>query len=139
MGTKPTTLNHWKYFRPLTQFQAICPSPSNTVSANVRFFSTVGATKLLYAPESSTSLKALLESIDETIMSIPTPSYSEMMEKSHVDEFPFNYTFDEIKDKPSSECPNTIFYLLCLVCVISDCYKHISQVLSYLLLFHIVL
>ncbi|KAI0908240.1 hypothetical protein F4823DRAFT_599854 [Ustulina deusta] len=79
---------------------AIFPSPSNTVPSNVRFFSTVGATKLLYAPEISSSLQPLLESINETTTSISTPSYSEMLNKEVIDEFPFHFTFDEIKDKP---------------------------------------
>ncbi|KAJ8128356.1 hypothetical protein O1611_g5279 [Lasiodiplodia mahajangana] len=78
----------------------VCPSPSNTIPSNVRFFSTVGATKLLYAPESSSSLGPLLESIEKTITSIPTPSYLEMLGKEVVDEFPFPFTFDEVRDKP---------------------------------------
>ncbi|KAI3320299.1 acetyl-CoA synthetase-like protein [Xylariaceae sp. AK1471] len=82
------------------RYLVICPSPSNTVSANLQFFSTVGAKKLLYAPESSSSLSSLLESTDKTITSMPTPSYSEMLDKNKIDEFPFPYTFDEIKDKP---------------------------------------
>ncbi|KAI1346217.1 hypothetical protein F5Y01DRAFT_298319 [Xylaria sp. FL0043] len=79
---------------------AICPSPSNTVPSNVRFFSTVGATKLLYAPEASNSLQLLLESIKKSTTSISTPSYLEMLDKKVVDEFPFPFTFDEVKDKP---------------------------------------
>ncbi|KAI1422530.1 hypothetical protein F5Y12DRAFT_717225 [Xylaria sp. FL1777] len=78
---------------------AIYPSPSNTVPSNVRFFSTVGATKLLYAPEISDSLQPLLESIDKTTTPISTPSYLEMLNKEVVDEFPFLFTFDEMKDK----------------------------------------
>ncbi|KAI0429337.1 hypothetical protein F5Y09DRAFT_331905 [Xylaria sp. FL1042] len=82
---------------------AICPSPSNTVPSNVRFFSTVGATKLLYAPEILNSLQPLLGSIEKSTTSISTPSYLEMLDKEIVDEFPFPFTFDEIKDKPCSE------------------------------------
>ncbi|KAI0872127.1 hypothetical protein GGS24DRAFT_491690 [Hypoxylon argillaceum] len=77
----------------------VCPSPSNTVLSNVRFFSTVGATKLLCAPESSSSLQSLLASIDKSTTSILTPSYLEMLNSEVVDEFPFPFTFDEIRGK----------------------------------------
>ncbi|KAJ2985393.1 hypothetical protein NUW58_g5554 [Xylaria curta] len=73
----------------------VCPSPSNTVPSNLRLFSTVGATKLLYAPESAGSLQSLLASTDEKMLSISTPSYQEMLSKDVVDEFPFSVIFDE--------------------------------------------
>ncbi|KAI1173535.1 hypothetical protein F4777DRAFT_557650 [Nemania sp. FL0916] len=79
---------------------AVYPSPNNTVEANLRFFSTVRATKLLYAPESSVSLQSLLGSIDKSIGSLETPSYSEIFNCQAADEFPFLHTFDEIKEKP---------------------------------------
>ncbi|KAI1310704.1 hypothetical protein F5Y03DRAFT_345330 [Xylaria venustula] len=79
---------------------AICPSPSNTVPSNVRFFSTVGATKLLYAPEIFGSLESLFGSMDKKTTPIPTPSYLQMFNKEVVEEFPFPFTFDELKDKP---------------------------------------
>ncbi|KAI2628252.1 hypothetical protein GGS21DRAFT_528444 [Xylaria nigripes] len=78
----------------------ICPSPGNTVKSNLRFFATVGATKLLYAPESSSSLQLLLQSAAETITSIPTPSYQEVLANQVVDEFPFPHTFEEIRETP---------------------------------------
>ncbi|KAI1741725.1 hypothetical protein F4680DRAFT_414841 [Xylaria scruposa] len=77
----------------------VCPSPSNTIPSNIRFFSTVGATKLLVAPESASSLQPLLESIGGTMVSISSPSYSEMLNKAVVDEHPFPFTFDEVKEK----------------------------------------
>ncbi|KAI0459029.1 hypothetical protein F5B21DRAFT_511515 [Xylaria acuta] len=77
----------------------VCPSPSNTVPSNIRFFSTVGAMKLLYAPESASSLQPLLESINGTIASISTPSYFEVLNKTVVDEYPFPFMFDEVKEK----------------------------------------
>ncbi|KAI0102316.1 hypothetical protein GGR51DRAFT_527817 [Nemania sp. FL0031] len=77
----------------------VFPSPNNTIPSNVRFFSTVGATKLLYAPESASSLQPLLASIDKTITSISTPSYLEMLDKKVVDEFPFPFAFDDVRDK----------------------------------------
>ncbi|KAI1122652.1 hypothetical protein F5Y10DRAFT_253719 [Nemania abortiva] len=78
----------------------VCPSPSNTVPSNVRFFSTVGATKLFYAPESSGSLQPLLGSIGNTTEPVRTPSYSEMLSNDIVQDFPFSFAFDEIRDKP---------------------------------------
>ncbi|KAI8635594.1 acetyl-CoA synthetase-like protein [Xylariaceae sp. FL1651] len=78
----------------------ICPSPNNTVSSNLRFFSTVGVTKLLYAPESSSSLTPLLEATNETITPILTPSYPEIISQEPVDDFPFPHTFEEVKDRP---------------------------------------
>ncbi|KAI1118275.1 hypothetical protein F5Y14DRAFT_258240 [Nemania sp. NC0429] len=78
----------------------VCPSPSNTVPSNLRLFSTVGATKLLYAPESSGSLRSLLGSIPSTMKSILTPEYLELFTTDEVDEFPFPFTFDEIGHKP---------------------------------------
>ncbi|KAI8946458.1 hypothetical protein F4801DRAFT_564632 [Xylaria longipes] len=78
---------------------AVCPSPSNTIPSNLRFFSTVGATKLVYAPESASSLQPLLESIDGTMASILTPPYSAMLNKAAVDEYPFPFTFDEVRKK----------------------------------------
>ncbi|KAI0186670.1 hypothetical protein EV127DRAFT_167651 [Xylaria flabelliformis] len=77
----------------------VCPSPSNTIPSNMRFFSTVGATKLLHAPESANSLQPLLESIGGTMVSISSPSYSEMLNKAVVDEYPFPFTFDEVREK----------------------------------------
>ncbi|KAI0483838.1 hypothetical protein F4859DRAFT_529172 [Xylaria cf. heliscus] len=77
----------------------VCPSSSNTVPSNIRLFSTVGATKLLYAPESASSLQPLLESIDRTMTSILTPSYLEMLDKAAVDEYPFPFTFDEVRER----------------------------------------
>ncbi|KAI1758278.1 hypothetical protein F4782DRAFT_544611 [Xylaria castorea] len=73
----------------------VCPSPSNTIPANIRFFSTVGATELLYAPESASSLQPLLGLIDGTMASISTPSYSDMLNKAAADEYPFPFTFEE--------------------------------------------
>ncbi|KAI0189651.1 hypothetical protein F4808DRAFT_34080 [Astrocystis sublimbata] len=77
----------------------VCPSPNNTVPSNMRLFSTVGATKLLYAPENAIPLQALLESTNGTIQSISTPSYSDMLDKTAVDDYPFPFTFDEVKEK----------------------------------------
>ncbi|KAI0518085.1 hypothetical protein F5B22DRAFT_645335 [Xylaria bambusicola] len=78
----------------------VYPSPSNTVASNVRLFSTVGAAKLLYAPEISTLIQPLLGSLGETTTSISTPSYLEMLNQETVDEFPFAFTFNVLKDKP---------------------------------------
>ncbi|TRX95534.1 hypothetical protein FHL15_003492 [Xylaria flabelliformis] len=77
----------------------VCPSPSNTIPSNIRFFSTIGATKLLHAPESVDSLQPLLESIGGTMVLISSPSYSETLNKAVADEYPFPFTFDEVREK----------------------------------------
>ncbi|KAI0400282.1 hypothetical protein F4802DRAFT_502869 [Xylaria palmicola] len=77
----------------------VFPSPSNTIPSNLRLFSTVGAEKLFYAAESASSLQPLLGSVDGTMTSIPTPTYAEILDKDVVEEYPFPFTFEEVKHK----------------------------------------
>jgi acyl-coenzyme A synthetase/AMP-(fatty) acid ligase len=100
MGPSDIRYLIWTIAAMKTRKCVVCPSPGNTIPSNLRLFATVGATKLLYAPESSSSLQPLLESLNETTGSMPTPSYSEFFNRQTVDEFPFPFTFDEIGDRP---------------------------------------
>lgn len=76
------------------------PSPSNTVAANQLLFNDVGAKKLLFSPEKFEILQALHDASKEDVKWIETPKWEDLMSKEPVPEFPFNYTFEEVQNKP---------------------------------------
>ncbi|KAI0598280.1 hypothetical protein F4775DRAFT_556107 [Biscogniauxia sp. FL1348] len=75
----------------------LCPSPSNPIPANARLFETVGASKLMYAPEAADSLSPLIRATRDIVTIFATPSYEDLMSKDLVQVYPFEGTFDELK------------------------------------------
>ncbi|KAI0388936.1 acetyl-CoA synthetase-like protein [Xylariaceae sp. FL0594] len=74
------------------------PSLANQVSANQRFFGTVGSKTLLYAPELKQLLAPLLDATRDVVEHIESPSYAELVDKSvAAPVYPFDKTFDEVK------------------------------------------
>ncbi|KAI1178787.1 hypothetical protein F4777DRAFT_62023 [Nemania sp. FL0916] len=76
------------------------PSLANQVSANERFFATVGCNTLLYAPEAESILAPLMEASRPTLECIASPTYSEMMSKETAPVFPYEATFDQVQRTP---------------------------------------
>lgn len=77
----------------------ILPSPSNTVSANQLLFRDVDAKTLLFSPESFEILEALYGATKDGIRWVETPTFEELMSREAVEVFPFEYTFEEIRNK----------------------------------------
>ncbi|KAI0024878.1 hypothetical protein F4780DRAFT_794022 [Xylariomycetidae sp. FL0641] len=77
---------------------AVFSMPQNSLAVDISFFKTVGATNLIYAPESTGMLKDLLRATQGTMKSTVTPSYSEILSTERVQPYPFDKTFDEVKD-----------------------------------------
>ncbi|KAI0466999.1 acetyl-CoA synthetase-like protein [Xylaria cf. heliscus] len=75
----------------------LLPSLSNQVSANMRFFETVGTETLIFAPEVEALLAPLLHATNTGMKHIVSPKYEELMSQETVDVYPFEKTFDEIK------------------------------------------
>ncbi|KAH9885216.1 hypothetical protein F4778DRAFT_761532 [Xylariomycetidae sp. FL2044] len=75
------------------------PSPGNPIAANRRFFQTVGAQKLVYAPEAAEMLSPLLHAVGNMIQATPSCDYRELLDKGTVDQYPFQASFDDIKDE----------------------------------------
>lgn len=81
-------------------FQAVVPSPSNTVIANQLLFQDVGAKAMLFTSEGFEILESLHDATKDSLRWIETPKYEDLVSKEKVEDFPFNHTFDEIKDVP---------------------------------------
>ncbi|KAI1633994.1 hypothetical protein F4809DRAFT_652207 [Biscogniauxia mediterranea] len=75
----------------------LCPSPSNPIPANTHLFETVGASKLMYAPEAADSLSPLIRATRDIVTVFATPNYEDLMSKDLVQVYPFEGTFDELK------------------------------------------
>lgn len=75
------------------------PAPGNTVPANQKLFESVGAKTLLHAPEAEVSLASLLHVTRDTVRSIATPCYAELMCKEPAATVhTLCKTFEELKD-----------------------------------------
>ncbi|KAI1504530.1 hypothetical protein F5X99DRAFT_371308 [Biscogniauxia marginata] len=74
------------------------PSPSNPIPANKRLFETVGASKLMYAPEAADLLSPLIQVTRNIVTAFVTPTYKDVMSQDLAQEYPFEGTFDELKD-----------------------------------------
>ncbi|KAI1152125.1 hypothetical protein F4825DRAFT_450813 [Nemania diffusa] len=73
------------------------PSLANQVSANKKFFETVGCNALLYAPEVKPQLLTLLDSLPGTIKCVVSPTHDEILSRDVVPVYPFDKTFDEVQ------------------------------------------
>lgn len=73
-------------------------SPGNTPVAQKRFFNTVGADTLLFAPEVQGMLSHLLENTSD-MKHIATPSYGGLF-SGPVEEVPFEPTYEQLQDVP---------------------------------------
>ncbi|ROV99471.1 hypothetical protein VMCG_06316 [Cytospora schulzeri] len=78
----------------------VMPSPSNTVNANQLLFNDVGAKTMLFTPESFDILASLHEATKDTLRWLETPKYEDVFSKEQVEDYPFTYEFDDVKDKP---------------------------------------
>lgn len=76
------------------------PSPSNTVNANQLLFNDVGAKTMLHSPESFEILEALHAATKDTLRWTESPRYEEIWSKEQVEDYPFTYEFNDVKDKP---------------------------------------
>lgn len=79
--------------------QVILPSPSNTVGANQLLFRDVAAKTLLFSPESFDILEALHSATKDELRWIETPKFDDLLSRETVDVFPFEYTFEQVRDK----------------------------------------
>ncbi|CAG9950654.1 unnamed protein product [Clonostachys rosea f. rosea IK726] len=77
---------------------ALYPSLANPVPANRRLFLTVGVKKFLYAPEVADMLLPLRKATEDITDAQVALSYSELHSKDPVDPYPFDKTWDEVKD-----------------------------------------
>ncbi|KAI1104879.1 acetyl-CoA synthetase-like protein [Jackrogersella minutella] len=77
----------------------VFPSLSNRVSANLRLFETVGAKHLFYGPESSGTLAELIGKASPAVAARPGLSLQDIVSPEPVPDYPFDKTYDEIKDK----------------------------------------
>ncbi|KAI8954888.1 hypothetical protein F4801DRAFT_574895 [Xylaria longipes] len=73
------------------------PSLANQVSANQKFFETVGCKALLYAPEVKSQLLTLMDSLRGTVECVVSPTHDEMLSRDIVLVYPFDKTFDEVQ------------------------------------------
>lgn len=60
----------------------------------------MGAQKLLFSPEKFEILQALHDASHNDVKWIETPNWADLMSKEIVDEFPFDYTFEQVQNKP---------------------------------------
>ncbi|KAI2464876.1 hypothetical protein F4781DRAFT_51261 [Annulohypoxylon bovei var. microspora] len=77
----------------------VFPSLSNRVSANLRLFETVGAKHMFYGPESSGTLAELVGKASPTVAARPGILLQDILSPEPVPDYPFDKTFEEIKDK----------------------------------------
>ncbi|KAI1816296.1 hypothetical protein GGS20DRAFT_248978 [Poronia punctata] len=74
------------------------PSLANQVAANQRFFETVGSKTLVYAPEIRKLLTPLLDATRGAVEHVESQTYEELTSRDVSEIYPFERTFDEIKD-----------------------------------------
>ncbi|KAI0380733.1 acetyl-CoA synthetase-like protein [Hypomontagnella monticulosa] len=77
----------------------VFPSLSNRVPANLRLFETVGVKHMFYGPESSGTLAELIDKANPTVTARPGLLLQDILSPEPVPDYPFNYTYDEIKSK----------------------------------------
>ncbi|KAJ4419465.1 putative NRPS-like protein biosynthetic cluster [Gnomoniopsis sp. IMI 355080] len=77
----------------------ILPSPSNTVGANQLLFHDVAAKTLLFSPESFDMLEALHSATKDDLRWVETPKFDDLMSRETADVFPFEHTFEQVRDK----------------------------------------
>lgn len=79
---------------------AVLPSPSNTVNANRMLFQDVNAKTMFFSRESFEMLEDLHAATKDDMRWIQAPMYDDFLSKDRVEDFPFTYTFEEVKNKP---------------------------------------
>lgn len=77
----------------------ILPSPSNTVTANQLLFRDVNAKTLLFSPEGFDILEDLHNATRDDLRWIETPKFDDLMSRKTVDVFPFEHTFEQVRNK----------------------------------------
>lgn len=77
----------------------VLPSPSNTIAANQLLFRDIGAKTLLFSPEGFGILEPLHEATKDNLRWIKTPIFEDLMSREKAEVFPFDYTFEQIRDK----------------------------------------
>ncbi|KAI0412759.1 hypothetical protein F5X98DRAFT_314939 [Xylaria grammica] len=100
MGPNDIRYLIWVLAAMKTRKCVVFPSPGNTVSANIGLFDKVGATTLFHAPEVLDTLSALLAATRATITPIATLDYREFLSDTVVEAYPFEGTFDELRETP---------------------------------------
>ncbi|KAI0154744.1 hypothetical protein GGR52DRAFT_256864 [Hypoxylon sp. FL1284] len=78
---------------------AVFPSLSNRIPANLRLFGSVGAKHMLYGPEASGILADLINQAGSTLTARPGLGLEDILSPEPVPDYPFNYTYEEIKHK----------------------------------------
>ncbi|KAI0011898.1 hypothetical protein F4779DRAFT_635496 [Xylariaceae sp. FL0662B] len=100
MGPSDIRYLIWVIAAMKTDKCVVFPSPGNLVSANRSLFEKVGAKTLLYSPEVAGMLSPLFEATKDITRAIPALAYPDLLSQDHVDIFPFEYSFDQLKDRP---------------------------------------
>ncbi|KAI1391508.1 acetyl-CoA synthetase-like protein [Hypoxylon trugodes] len=77
----------------------VFPSMSNRVSANLRLFDSVGSKHLFYGPESEGTLAELIGETSSAVAARPGLSLEDILSAEPVPDYPFDKTYDEVKDK----------------------------------------
>ncbi|KAI0479449.1 hypothetical protein GGR56DRAFT_378745 [Xylariaceae sp. FL0804] len=98
MGPSDVRYAIWLIAAIKTGRSIVFPSLANNVTANERFFETLGCKTLLHAPEAKSALAPLLEAVNGTIECIATPSYETMMSKDVTPIYPFDKAFEEAQN-----------------------------------------
>ncbi|KAH8673378.1 hypothetical protein BX600DRAFT_455167 [Xylariales sp. PMI_506] len=75
------------------------PSLKNAPAANVALLSNMGATTLLYGPESQDILRPHLDAVSKTTQLIPAFDWDQAMNDEPVQPFPYSDTYESSKDK----------------------------------------
>ncbi|KAI1384255.1 uncharacterized protein F4822DRAFT_64821 [Hypoxylon trugodes] len=98
MGPNDIRYLIWVIAAVKTRKCVLFPSLANQIPANQRFFQTVGAKTLLYAPEVAGLLGPLLEATRGSIEQVATPTYEELTSEDVAIEYPFLKSYNEVKD-----------------------------------------
>ncbi|KAH7304017.1 hypothetical protein B0I35DRAFT_153685 [Stachybotrys elegans] len=75
----------------------VFPSPGNSVPANRKLFTTVGAKKFLFAVEFTAMSAPLRAATEDLVQSCAAPAFAELMDKHEARVYPFDKTWDEVK------------------------------------------
>ncbi|TGJ81947.1 hypothetical protein E0Z10_g6815 [Xylaria hypoxylon] len=100
MGSNDIRYLIWVLAAMKTGKCVVFPSPGNTISANTGLFDKVGASTLFHAPEVLDTLSPLLAATKATITPVVTLDYREFLSETVVDAYPFEGTFDEVRETP---------------------------------------
>ncbi|KAI1427782.1 hypothetical protein F5Y12DRAFT_118284 [Xylaria sp. FL1777] len=100
MGPNDIRYLIWVLAAMKTRKCVVFPSPGNSIPANTGLFQKVGATTLFHAPEVLDTLSPLLAATKTTITPIVTLGYQELLSETAVEAYPFEGTFDEVREIP---------------------------------------